>query len=180
MRARRFQFLIVEDGGRRLRRVNVPLWVARSAIALAGIGVLVLSVVLLDYRALRSARAEIAVHQRDAREHRRVTDLMAERLAALRAEVATWPGLHTTILKPFGPSGRAPTRSGIGGAGLTLAPSRDIIGQASMPEQLQELLASLQEEGNQLRALARFTADAGRVMSALPSRWPLTGARSPS
>jgi len=175
MRARRFQFLIVEDGGRRLRRVNVPLWVARSAIALAGIGVLVLSVVLLDYRALRSARAEIAMYQRDAREHRLVTDLMAERLAALRAEAATWPELHVTILKPFGPSGRAPARSGIGGAGLTLSPSRDIE-QAPMPEQLKGLLASLQEEGKQLRALAGFTADAGRVMSALPSRWPLTGA----
>lgn len=174
MRERRFQFLIVENDGRRLRRVNVPLWVARSAIALAGIGLLALAVVLLDYRALRVARVEIAAHQRDVQEHRRLVELTGQRLAELRAEAATWPGLHATILTPFGPSGRPPAKSGIGGAGVALAPSHDI-GQAPIAEQLAALLASLHEEGKQLRALGRFTADAGRVMSALPTRWPLGG-----
>ena len=68
----------------------------------AGIGVLALSVALLDYRALRSARDEVMAYQRDAQSHGRLLKLMSERLAELRAEVATWPGLHAAILKPLG------------------------------------------------------------------------------
>lgn len=175
MRTRRFQLLLVEDGGRRLRRVNVPLWVARATIVVVGVGAIALGLALVDYRTLRTARAELMSYQRDVQEHRGLVDLIGQRLSALRAEAATWPDLHATILKPFGPSGRASAKSGIGGPGPDVGATRDI-GHASIPEQLGELLASLHEEGRQLRALGKFTTDAGRVMSALPSRWPVTGA----
>lgn len=176
MRERRFQLLVVEDGGRRLRRLNVALWVARTALAIAGIGALGLAAALVDYRGLRIARAELTAYQRHVHEHRRLVEIVERRLAELRSEAATWSGLHAAIMKPFGPTGRMPGKSGIGGAGVPLAPSRDDVPEAPIPEQLAALLASLQEEGKQLRVLGRFTADAGRVMSALPSRWPLTGA----
>jgi murein DD-endopeptidase MepM/ murein hydrolase activator NlpD len=175
MRARRFQLLLVEDGGRRLRRINVPLWVARTTLVVAGLGTVALGLALVDYRALRTARSEIAAHHRDVKAHEHLVALVAERLAELRTETARWPELHAAIMKPFGPSGRGPGARGVGGPATPLAPPRDG-GDASIPEQLADLLASLREEGRQLQALGRFAADAGRVMSALPTRWPLGGA----
>ena len=48
--------------------------------------------------------------------------------------------------------------------------------RVALSQELDLLTATVNEEGQNLRALERFMVKAGRVLAALPSRWPVRGA----
>ena len=48
--------------------------------------------------------------------------------------------------------------------------------RVALSQELDLLSATVNEEGQSLRALERFMVKAGRVLAALPSRWPVRGA----
>src|SRR3972149_457386 len=48
--------------------------------------------------------------------------------------------------------------------------------RVALSRELDLLSATVNEEGQSLRALERFMVKAGRVLAALPSRWPVRGA----
>ncbi len=95
-------------------------------------------------------------------------------MADLRKEVGAWRELHARIQEPFGPDvGRGGRDRGIGGA--TTASERPASG-ASPSDELNRLSETIMQEGENLRALDRLMARAGKALAALPSRWPVRGA----
>jgi murein DD-endopeptidase MepM/ murein hydrolase activator NlpD len=83
--------------------------------------------------------------------------------------------LHAKIWEPFGPQeGPARKGTGIGGG----EPVRAALpgARVALSQEMDLLTATVNEEGQSIRALERFMVKAGRVLAALPSRWPVRGA----
>src|SRR4029453_3641257 len=78
------------------------------------------------------------------------------RMRQIRAEIDGWRELRAKIWEPFGPEDGAPKRSaGIGGS---TGPSRAVEtpDHAAIGDELERLTSILKDEGDSLRALARF------------------------
>src|SRR5213079_2348535 len=82
--------------------------------------------------------------------------------------------------EPFGPELTPGARDkGIGGGGVKvaarIAPGDEIAGRIAVGAELERLAESVKEQGDNLRALDRLMARAGKALAALPSRWPVRG-----
>jgi murein DD-endopeptidase MepM/ murein hydrolase activator NlpD len=99
----------------------------------------------------------------------------------LRLEIATWRDTHARIWEAFGPdAGSGRPTAGIGGPGQASILERDdprppAAVQPVAVDDLEQLVAAVQEEGRGLQALERLMRRAGRALAALPSRWPVRG-----
>jgi murein DD-endopeptidase MepM/ murein hydrolase activator NlpD len=106
----------------------------------------------------------------------RTSDGLQRRVDRIAAEIASWNSLHAGIWKTVGPDHqhqRTGARGrGVGGAAVAVPSGAD---GDPLGAQLDRLLAAVVEEGQQLRALSRLMARAGKVFAALPSRWPTRG-----
>lgn len=109
-----------------------------------------------------------------AGEQERVLESVRQRLAEIQTEMASWRALHARIWEPLGPEAQGTAeRSGVGGVGQPV-PGHDG-GPAALVLQLEQLATSVISEGQQLRALDRLMARAGKFLAAVPSRWPVRG-----
>jgi hypothetical protein len=170
----RFNLLLVSADGRRIRRLTVPRWVGWAAMVALALLVVAPVVIWTDYVRLVRQEAGLVARQGMGGEHARLLDVVHRRLAEIRGEMARWRGIHARIWEPFGPDGQAPgTRTGVGGVGQPL--TSPIRGPAGVMLQLEQLAAIAGDEGQQLRALETLMARAGRMLAALPSRWPVRG-----
>ena len=172
---KRFNLLIVHGDGTRVLRLNLPRWILYSALAIAALAVSTLGAIYGDYVSLKRQFSQVAALQQQGVEQRALIDSFHHRIAEVRSEVSTWRALHAKIWEPFGPEeGLAKKGTGIGGGGPVRAafPGDRI----AISQELDLLTATVNEEGQSLRALERFMVKAGRVLAALPSRWPVRGA----
>src|SRR2546428_635424 len=68
---------------------------------------------------------------------------------------------------------------GIGGGAVKvaarIAPGDEPLGRVVRGNELERLAESVKEQGDNLRALDRLMARAGKALAALPSRWPVRG-----
>jgi hypothetical protein len=171
---RRFNLLVVSDDGRRIRRVSVPRWLGWAALVLVTLLVAAPLVVWTDYLHLARQRAGLAAQEGVGAEHARVLAIVQRRLADLQGEMAPWRDVHARIWEPFGPEGQTSgQRTGVGGVGQPV--TSPAAGPAALMLQLEQLAAIADDEGQKLRALETLMARAGRMLAALPSRWPVRG-----
>jgi murein DD-endopeptidase MepM/ murein hydrolase activator NlpD len=127
-----------------------------------------------DYVSLARQRHQLLTPQGVSGEQSQILETLRRRLTEIQTEMATWRAVHARIWEPFGPEapGR-PERSGVGGVGQpVIGPDA---GPAGVILQLEQLAASAADEGEKLRALERLVARAGKVLAALPTRWPVRG-----
>ncbi|HYE90866.1 MAG TPA: M23 family metallopeptidase [Terriglobales bacterium] len=164
-RTPRLQVLVVTGDGAGLRRFGVPRWAARAALAVAVVGVAGNVALALDYLSVRREHgALVATRDRLAAQAEAFAPI-ERRIAEVRAEMLTWDTLHAAIWRPLGAEQRM---AGVGVGGPTTS--------AKTPDPLELLLAHVRAESQRLRALARVTKETGRVLAALPSKWPVRGA----
>jgi murein DD-endopeptidase MepM/ murein hydrolase activator NlpD len=161
-----------------LPREMVPAWrrlvrsrrVLASAAAVATLTAAVTTALLVTaHLQHRSDRARVAALEQDLAARQALLDSYDTRIAEIRREVAGWRDLHAEIWAPLGARGRP---VGWGGAAGSLAEAL----RAPEPSgELELLSAVVREQGRSLQALRHFMARAGRLLAALPSRWPLVG-----
>lgn len=169
-----YSLLVVRGDGARVLRFNFPRPVAIGAFATLAICVSVLGALVGDWVQLRELTREAKTFSQQLVDQRATIDSFNRRVAELRKEMAGWRELHARIWEPFGPEltpgGRA---RGIGGGSLQAdrAPAT-----LSARDELERLAESVAEQGDNLRALDRLMARAGKALAALPSRWPVRGA----
>src|SRR5438309_9341693 len=173
-RRRQFSLLVMRGDGVRVVRFNFarPLAVA-GFLTLAAV-VSVMGALVGDWLQLRQLTRESVTFAAQIAEQRKTIDDFNRRVAELRKEVGAWHEMHARIQEPFGPEvGRGARERGIGGA---TTPSGRPAGGISASDELNRLTETIMQEGENLRALDRLMARAGKALAALPSRWPVRGA----
>ena len=168
--------MVVERGdGARVIRFSAPRWMVSVAVAAFGLALIAGGAWYRDYASLRGQRDAFAALQARLAEQRLAFDGVQQRVAQIRAEVDSWRGLHDRIWAPFGPeAGQEHRGTAIGGrtASATSLPEDPAAGTV---EELDRLASVVGEESQSLRSLDRYVERAGRVLGALPSRWPVRG-----
>jgi septal ring factor EnvC (AmiA/AmiB activator) len=171
-----FSLLIVRGNGERVLRVNFP---RRSAV-LAGVAlafaVSVTGALFGDWVKLRELTREAVTFNDQIQQQRATINAFNRRVAELRQEMAGWREMHARIWEPLGPDLARSNRDrsvGVGGGTTT----SDGMPRGTSPlEELNRLGESVKEQTDSLRALEKLMSKAGRVLGALPTRWPVRGA----
>lgn len=174
-RSERVHVVIERADGSRIVRLPAPRWLASVAVGLGGLVLVTIGALYTDYSVLKRQREQYAALEAQVAEQQTVIDGFQEHMTRLRTEVDGWRELDAKIWQPFGPeAGPGAHGTGVGG-GTTprLAPPPGP--SPSAVEELDRLSALATEEGDSLRALERFMSRAGKVLAALPSRWPVRG-----
>ncbi len=165
----RFTLLLVRRDGTRILRLNLPRRVLYGGLTVLALAVSALGAIYGDYISLKQRYGEVAALHRQAAEQQALIEAFHTRIGEIRGEISTWRGLHAKIWEPFGPeAGPAPKGTGIGGG----APVRAAFpgDRVAVSRELDLLSATVNEEGQSLRALERLIGKAGRALAALPSR----------
>ena len=175
----RVHVVIERTDGSRIARVPAPRWLVSVVLGLAGLLVVSAGALYRDYVTLTAQRTAFATLQSRMVAQQALIDGFQERVATMRAEIDGWRDLRTRIWQPFGPGPEgnqgADRGLGIGGSALSKVSDAQIAPTPSLIEELDHLATVVTEEGESLRALERFIGKAGRVLAALPSRWPVRG-----
>jgi murein DD-endopeptidase MepM/ murein hydrolase activator NlpD len=168
--------VVVERGdGARVIRFSAPRWMVSAAVAALGLALVAGGAWYRDYASLRAQRGEFTALQARLAEQRLVFDAFQERVERIRAEVDSWRGLHDRIWAPFGPeAGQEHRGTAIGGRSASPATLPEDPASGTV-EELERLASVVGEETQSLRTLERYVEKAGRVLGALPSRWPVRG-----
>jgi murein DD-endopeptidase MepM/ murein hydrolase activator NlpD len=168
--------VVERTDGSQIVRLPAPRWLVSVAFGLAGLVLIAAGALYRDYVALTTHRADYAALQSRLRDQQATIDGFRERIGQMRDEVDSWAQLRARIWQPFGPDADpAATRSpGVGGTALghVEAPPAAPL---SLLDEFERVYTVITEEGESLRALERFIANAGRVLTSLPSRWPVRG-----
>lgn len=172
---RQFHLLIVAGDRTRVIRLRIPRWAVYGALAALALGFTVIASLSGEYLYLRHQWGRVAALKGQVAEQGALIDTFNRRIAEVRSEVASWRALHAKIWEPFGPTeGQARRGAGIGG-GTDSGQTAALSGRQDLTKELDSLTATISEEGESLRALERFISKAGKVLAALPSRWPVRG-----
>jgi murein DD-endopeptidase MepM/ murein hydrolase activator NlpD len=173
-RRSQFSLLVVRGDGVRVVRFNFARPFAVAGFVTLAALVSLTGALLGDWLQLRQLTREAVTFSVQIAEQRRTIDAFNGRVAELRKEVGAWHEMHARIQEAFGPEvGRGGRDRGIGGA--TTPPDRPA-GRPSGADELNRLTETIMVEGENLRALDRLMARAGKALAALPSRWPVRGA----
>lgn len=172
-RSSQFSLLIVRGDGARVVRLNIP----RPAVVGAGVALAVVvsvtAALVGDWIQLRQLTREAVTFHQQIREQRATINTFDRRLAEIRQEMSGWRDLHARIWEPFGPELTPGGRDrGIGGG--TTSPDR-MPARLSPTDELNRMSESVKEQTESMRALERMMTRASRVITALPSRWPVRG-----
>jgi murein DD-endopeptidase MepM/ murein hydrolase activator NlpD len=170
---RQFSLLIVRGDGERVLRLNFP----RPAVVAAGLALAVTlsttGVLVRDWLKLRDLTREAVTFHDQIQQQRVTIDTLNRRVVDIRQEMAGWRDLHAKIWEPLGPELTPRGRDrGIGGGTPTTdgAPTR-----LSPIEELNRVGDTVKEQTDNLKALERVMARAGRMLATLPTRWPVRG-----
>jgi hypothetical protein len=143
-----------------------------AGIAIAVVGASITGLITDYVRGRNMVRQAAAVH-RELAEQREVIQSFNRRVVDLRREVGGWREFHARIWAPFGPDAAHGRRdTGVGGG----TASTEEVAPTSPIGELERLTETVMREGESLRALDRVMTRAGKVLSGLPSRWPIRGA----
>jgi|RhiMetdeSRZDD1v2_1073273.scaffolds.fasta_scaffold65956_4 murein DD-endopeptidase MepM/ murein hydrolase activator NlpD len=168
-----FSLLIVRGDGERVMRLNFP----RRSVVLASLALAVVvsvtGALVGDWVKLRELTREAVTFQDQINQQRATIEAFNRRVGELRQEMASWRDIHARIWEPFGPElARAKGDRGIGG-GTTSADGTPP--RVSPLEDLNRLGESVKEQTDSLKALEKLMSRAGKVLTALPTRWPVRG-----
>jgi murein DD-endopeptidase MepM/ murein hydrolase activator NlpD len=169
-----WSLLVVRGDGARVLRLNFP-----HRLVLVGLaGLVVISVVagalLADWFQLRRVTREAQPYADQIAGQRAALDAVNRRISEMRREVAAWRDVHARLFDAFGPETKPGSRDkGIGGPAAPVEQAPD---RLSPHDELTRLAAGIAEETQSLKALDALMARAGKMLAALPSRWPVRGA----
>ncbi len=153
--------LVVHGDGSRVLRFSLPRWLAygtlASLTAMAGIGIAFSG----DWVHFAPQASEVAALRRHADNQSAMLDSFETRVAAVRGEIDTWKAVHARMWEAYGVEAPA-----VEGEESAAAPRGD---------ELQLLASSVAEETPRLHELEEMTSRTGRIMAALPLRWPIRG-----
>jgi|KBSSwiStaDraftv2_1062776.scaffolds.fasta_scaffold52014_2 murein DD-endopeptidase MepM/ murein hydrolase activator NlpD len=167
-----FSLLIVRGDGERVVRLNFPRRTVVVMVAALLAVVSVTGVLFGDWMKLRELTREAVTFNDQIQQQRATINAFNRRVAELRQEMAGWKDLHVKIWEPLGPELVRATRDrGIGG-GTT---SEGMPKGPSPLDDLNRLGDSVKEQTDSLRALEKLMSRAGKVLAALPTRWPVRG-----
>jgi murein DD-endopeptidase MepM/ murein hydrolase activator NlpD len=172
-RRRQFSLLVVRGDGERVLRFNFP----RPAIVATGLALAVTlsttAVLVGDWLKLRALTRDAVTFQEQIRQQRVTIDTLNRRVVDIRREMGGWRELHARIWEPLGPELTPRGRDrGIGGGTPTSDPAPE---RLSPIEELNRLGDTVKEQTDNLKALERVMARAGRMLATLPTRWPVRG-----
>src|SRR5438034_85509 len=112
----------------------------------------------------------MAALRRRVDDQRALIDSFHTRVAAVRSEITAWRALHAKMWDALGPE------AGAGAGGATpeaVGPAAGV--EPSPREELDLLATSVTQEGPRLRELAHAIGRTGKIVHALPLRWPVHG-----
>jgi peptidase M23-like protein len=169
-----FSLLLVRGDGERVLRFNFPRpAVMGVAIALAAT-VSLTGLLLGDWVKLRELTREAVTFNDQIQQQRVTINTFNRRVAEIRQDVAGWRELQVKIWEPLGPELTPGGRDRAIGGGTPASDRAPV--RLSPLEELNLLGESVKEQTNSLRALEKMMARAGRILVALPTRWPVRGA----
>ena len=167
-----FRLVVVRGDGTRILRVTfrrrVLVAVAVSVFLVSGL----ISSLALDWLELRRITRDLRPHFPEIIEQRAAIERLYTRIGDLRREVDGWRTIHTRLFDAFGPEG-APGARGIGGRSAPVDRGPDRLSPA---DELARLADGLAEETRALRLLDMLMARVGKMLAAVPNRWPVRGA----
>jgi len=170
--------LLVRSNGAGSRALHLPRVGTCIVAAALGVAVGAVGVATADYLTLKRQATTLASVQLKVDEQRALIETFQKRIGDVRKEIATWKELHARMAEPFGPesgSRLAAQPAGIGGGTGSVRPDPE--GEHPVIwQEVEALAASVLEEGPRVRALERTVSSAGRMIAAMPSRWPVRGA----
>ena len=172
---KQFSLLLVRGDGMRVLRFNFARPVAVGSFVSLAMVVSITGAIMGDYVKLRQLTREAVTFADQIAEQRKTIDASNQRIAALTKEMSGWRELHARIQEPFGPERASAVREkGIGGSTSRSSDARSAM--LAPGDELNRLAETVTEAGDNLRALDRLMARAGKALAALPSRWPVRGA----
>lgn len=172
---KRFNLLFVHGDGTQVLRLNVSRWVLYSGVLVLILAGSVLGAISGHYLSLKWQGGQMAGLQRQVAEQRALMDTFHHRVADIRSEVTGWRELHARIWEAFGPE-ESGARKGTGiGGGTETGPAPAPGDRAALSRELDLMAANVSEVGQSLQALERVISKAGKLLAALPSRWPVRG-----
>lgn len=161
--------------GSRIVRLAAARWAVSVVVGVIGLALVAGGAIYGDYVSLKRHRAEFATLQTRLVEQQRIIDNFEARIRQVRTEMDTWTELHARIWHPLGP-GMGPTAGSAGVGGGTALRHLEVPDVAdSLAGELDRLVSAVTEAGDNLRALDQFMTKAGKVLAALPFRWPVRG-----
>jgi murein DD-endopeptidase MepM/ murein hydrolase activator NlpD len=170
-RRKHFSLLVVRGDGAHVVRVSRR--VATAALVSLVLASAALGALTSEWLPLPGVMRAPRPYAEQISTQRAALDLVRGRIAEMRREVAAWREIHARLLDAFGPDGKPGGRdTGIGGPATPIerAPAT-----SSPGDELNRLAASIAEESLNLMALEKLMARAGKMLAALPSRWPVRG-----
>jgi murein DD-endopeptidase MepM/ murein hydrolase activator NlpD len=168
----RYRVLIVTGDGRLVTGAAIPRHAALLAALVIAALVVLVGVLAGDWWALRVAAPEARATAAELSAARRTIETIEHRIAALQRDTVAWRALHDRIWQAIGPDSEPRNdHLAIGGA----AHSIDTAAESSAASDLDRLANSVREESQNLHALDQVMARAGKLLAALPMRWPVRG-----
>jgi murein DD-endopeptidase MepM/ murein hydrolase activator NlpD len=169
---RPLSLLVIHGDGTRILRVRLPRWIAHGTVAIvAAVGATMVGL-SGDYLFLKRESAQFpALRQCVADE--RAFHAFQPQVAAVRSEIKTWKVLHAKMWRAFGPAEDLDLTPAV--AGAPDDHSRQGSGQLRPAQELDLLTSSVAQEGPRLRELEHMIGHMGKIMNALPLRWPVHG-----
>jgi murein DD-endopeptidase MepM/ murein hydrolase activator NlpD len=168
-----FHLLLIHGDGSRALRCRVPRWLAYGTVGSVAVAAVTVLGLGDDYVRLRRDAGEVAALRGQVDEQGRLIAAFQTRIAGIRTEVTSWTALHAKMWKTFGPqAGPGAGEAGLGGG--TPAP----LGAGARPrpsEELDLLAATVAREAPRVRELERVVRRTGKIVNALPLRWPVRG-----
>jgi len=163
-----FSVLVVHGDGSRVLRVCLPRWIVYGT--LGSFAVLAAASLSGGYVLRLGQGDQVAALRRRVDEQRTLIDSFHTRVAAVRSEITAWRALHAKMWDALGPE------AGAGAGGATpeaVGPAAGV--EPSPREELDLLATSVTQEGPRLRELAHAIGRTGKIVHALPLRWPVHG-----
>lgn len=172
-RRKHFSLLVVRGDGARVVRFNFPKRVVMLGVAAVVVSCVLFGSLLADWFHLRRLTRDTRPYASQVEDQRAEMDRMQARIAEMRREVGAWREIHARLFDTFGPDSKPGARDkGIGGPA---APVDRAPGKLTPHDELNRLADSIAEESQNLKALDSLMARVGKMLAALPSRWPVRG-----
>jgi biotin carboxyl carrier protein len=174
-----FNVLIVHADGSRVLRFALPRWIAYATVGLLAASVLSVFALSSEHLLIQSQWLQMAALRHKVDDQGRTIDSFHTRVATIRGEIQSWKIAHAKMWEAFGPDAGSKARSdasqemGVGGA--TAEPYSPTAGVKPPAEELDILTSMVTEESPRLRELEHVVTRTGKMVSALPLRWPIHG-----
>ena len=172
-RRNQFSLLIVRGDGTPIVRFNFPRRLVQVGVVASLVAGVLVALMAADWLLLRRAELHARPYTDVIKEQRATLDAVNRKVVEMRREVAAWRDIHAQLFDTFGTEAKPGARDkGVGGPAT---PVERMPGELSAQDELDRLAEGLAEESRSLRVLDTLMARAGKMVAALPNRWPVRG-----